>query len=58
MSDDKPNVEKMNASPDGKEPVMRDTIWEGEVQKLVNGIPKSMKAILEQRGRDTTGMKV
>ena len=33
MADDTPNVEKMNASPDGKEPVTRGTIWEGKVQK-------------------------
>ena len=31
MADDTPNVEKTNASPDGKEPVTRGIIWEGKV---------------------------
>ena len=29
------NVEKMNASSGGKQPVMRDTVWNGNVQRMV-----------------------
>ena len=60
MADDTPNADKMNAGPGGKQPIMKDTMWEGKVQILVdeNGIPKGMKAILEERGVDTFGMKV
>ena len=49
----------MNVGPGGKQPKMRDTVWEGHVQKMVdrNAIPKGMKAILEERGVDTVGMK-
>ena len=60
VADDVPNADKMNAGPGGKQPVMRDTIWEGQVQKLVDdeGVPKGMKAILKERNIDITGMKV
>ena len=53
MPDDTPNVDKMNAGPGGKQLIMRDTMWEGRIQKLVddNGIPKGMKVILEERER-------
>ena len=39
---------------------MRDTVWNGEVQKMVdeNGTPKGMRNILQERGVDTTGMRV
>ena len=38
---------------------MRDTMWAGRVQKMLNdaGIPKGMKAILEERGINTSRMK-
>ena len=38
---------------------MRDTVWGGAVQKLVDdeGIPKGMRTVLEERGVDTTGMR-
>ena len=53
------NVDKMNVHPGGKQPVMRDTVWEGLVQKLVgeDGVPKGMKVIQEERGVNTKGMK-
>ena len=59
VADDALNGDKMNVGPGGKQPKMRDTVWEGHVQKMVdrNGIPKGMKAILEERGVDTVGMK-
>ena len=38
---------------------MRDTIWAGRVQKMVDssGVPKGMRQILEERGINTTNMK-
>lgn len=38
---------------------MRDTVWAGCVQKLVDddGVPKRMKKILEERGINTSSMK-
>ena len=49
----------MNASPGGKQPCMRDTMWGGRVQKLVddNGTPKGMKQILEEHRINTASMK-
>lgn len=39
---------------------MRDTIWGGEVQNMVdeNGIPKGMKVVLEKRGMETGLMEM
>ena len=53
------NVSKMNVSPGGAQLRMRDTVWDGKVQKLVlgDGRPKEMKLILQERGIDTSGMK-
>ena len=36
---------------------MKDTVWNGEVQKLVDskGIPKGLEVILEERGINTDG---
>ena len=49
----------MNVGLGGKQPIMRDTSFNGQVQKMVNsnGIPKGMKLVLHERGVDTTGMK-
>lgn len=57
-SDDTLNVNHMNVRPGGKQPVMKDTVWNGEVQKLVdeNGCPKGMKRVLQERGVDTRGI--
>ena len=57
-SDDSLNAKKMNVNPGGKQPVMRDTLWNGEVQKLVdnNGIPKGPKLVLEERGVNTDSL--
>ena len=59
VADDALNADRMNVGPGGKQPKMRGTVWEGHVQKMVdmNGIPKGMKAILEERGVDTAWMK-
>ena len=39
--------------------MMCDTVWNSEVQKLVNecGQPKGKQIILQEIGIDTTGMK-
>ena len=52
------NVNKMNVRPGGAQPIMRDTMWHGKIQKMtLDGQPKGMKMILEERGIDTTKMK-
>ena len=53
------NVSRMNVRPGGKQPCMRDTVWAGRAQKLVDdkGVPKGMKQILEERGINTERMK-
>ena len=59
MADDALNANRMNVGPGGKQPVMKDTIWGGQIQKMVdeNGIPRGMRARLEERGVSTVGMK-
>ena len=59
MADDALNVDKMNVGPGGKQPKMRDTVWGGAVQRLVDddGVPKGMRIVLQERGVDTTKMK-
>ena len=49
----------MNVGPGGKQLKMRDMVWDGGVQKLVDncGNPSCMRAVLEERRVDTTGMK-
>ena len=51
----------MNVHPGVKQPVMRDTIWNGKVQTrivLEDGRPKGMKIVLEEQSIDTTYMNV
>ena len=52
------SVGNMNVYPGGKQAVMRDTEWNGEVQKMVlpDGTPKGMKIILQERGVNVKGM--
>ena len=40
----------MNVGPGGKQPVMKDTVQNDVVQRMVdsNGIPKGMKRLLEE----------
>ena len=59
MATDALQVGEMNVKPGGKQPRMRDTIWQGRVQSmnLRDGTPKGLKIILEERGVNTTGMK-
>ena len=59
VAEDALNADHMNAGPGGKQAIMRDTVWGGEVQRLVDdhSVPKGMKIVLQERGIDTTGMK-
>ena len=57
-SKDSLNAYKMNTKPGGKQPQMRDTVWNGKVQKLVFriGIPKGLMQVLNERGKYREGM--
>lgn len=59
MAEDALNADRMIVGPGGKQPKMRDTVWGGDIQKLVdeNGTPKGMRVVLQERGADTVGMK-
>ncbi len=48
----------MNVRDGGKQPFLRDTVWQGNVQRLVTsaGVQKGMKTVLEERGVNTSGM--
>ena len=58
-SEDSLDVSRMNVKPGGKQPKMRDTIWNGQLQKMCFniGVPKGMKQVLEERGVNTMQMK-
>ena len=57
-AEDALNTEKMNVRPGGKQPLLRDTIFDGKVQKMIldDGRAKGMKTVLEERGVETKGM--
>lgn len=42
----------------GKQPFLRDTMWNGRVQKMVteDGVQKGLRTVLQERGVDTKGM--
>ena len=50
----------MNAKPGGKQPAMRDTIWNGRPQKMVFniGVPKGLIQVLRERKRYVPKMKL
>ena len=58
-ADDALNVNRMNVNPGGSQPRMRETVWNGTVQKMIlpDGKPKGMKKVLEERGVDVRKMK-
>lgn len=58
VSDDALNAEKMNVKPGGKQVIMHDTEWNGQVQKMMlpDGTPKGMKLVLQEREIDVTCM--
>ena len=60
VADDALNADRMNVGPAGKQPVMRNKVWGGQVQQMVDesGVPKGMCIVLEERGVNTVGMKV
>ena len=51
-------ADRMNVQPGGKQPLMRDTIFNGQIQLMVlpEGQPKGMKLVREERGVNTKGM--
>ena len=58
FSEDALNVHRMNVKPGGSQPRLRDTIWNGQTQKMVfsDGTPKGLCQVLEERGVNTRGM--
>ena len=60
FADDALNAYKMNARPGGKQPLMRDTVWQGRVQKMVFsiGVAKGLIQVLKERGKYRNGMKL
>ena len=59
FAEDALNASRMNVRPGGKQPVMRDTVYNGKLQKMVlaDGTPKGMKLVLEERSVNVSGMK-
>ena len=59
-AEDALNAHKMNAKPGGKQPRMRNTVWQGKVQTMVFsiGVPKGLIQVLKERGVDTRHMKL
>ena len=51
---------KINKGPGGKQPKMRDTVWNGQPQTMAlpDGRPKGAALVLEERGYNTRGMKL
>ena len=51
---------KMNKGPGGKQPKMRDTVWNGQPQTMTlpDGRPKGAALVLEERGYNTKGIKL
>jgi hypothetical protein len=54
------NVERMNVKNGGKQPFMKDTLWDRHTQRMVtpSGLQKGMRRVLEERGIDTRGNKL
>ena len=59
-ADDALNASLMNAKPGGKQPRMRDTVWNGKAQRMVFniGIPKGLIQVLTERGKYNKSMKL
>ena len=56
FADDALIANKMSKGPGCKQPKMRDTVWNG--QPLPDGKPKGAALVLQERGYDTTRMKL
>ena len=52
FADDALIAHKMNVSDGGKQPYLRDTVWDGKPQKMVtsDGLQKGLKRVLQERG--------
>ena len=52
IADDALSADNMNVGRGGKQPKMRDTIWNGAIQQMVDdmGTPKGMNMVLEESG--------
>ena len=59
-ADDVLNAYKMNMKPGGKQPAMRNTIWQGKDYSMVFnlGVLKGLLQLLKETGVDTWGMKL
>ena len=59
FAEDSLNARRRNVRPGGAQPKMRTTTWAGKEQKMVydDGTEKGMRAVLEERGRNTINMK-
>ena len=59
FAEDALNVNRMNVQLGGAQPRMRDTYYNGRLQRMVlaDGTPKGMKRVLEERGVNVTKMK-
>ena len=57
-SDDALCAKHMNVRPGGKQPIMRETVFDGKVQQMVlpDGRPKGLKMVLQERRVDTKGI--
>ena len=50
----------MNVNPGDVQPLMRDTVWAGRVQRMVynvGNVAKGMRKVLEERGINTTTLR-
>ena len=58
LPNDALNVSKMNVGSGGRQPVTRNTYFHGKQQMmtLLNGQPKGMRMVLEERGIRTNGI--
>ena len=55
-----PDANRMNVNPGGVQPLMRDTVWAGRVQRMVfnvGNVAKGMKKVLEERGINTATLR-
>ena len=54
------DASKMNKGPGGKQPKMRETVWNGQQQTMTlpDGRPKGAALVLEGRGYNTKRMKL
>ena len=59
-ADDALNAYKMNANPGGKQPLIRDTVWQRKIQRMVFsiGIANGCIQVLKERGKYHPSMKL